>query len=205
MAKLRTLTVAASFAASLLGFAQSAQATIIFTPGNHPQPGEMNILFGAAETGSTITGQAGGIDVQFASLTAQTLHQNAAGQAQITNNAGGILTSIAITVPGHTFQDFILNLQGLSGNASVSVTDNLSNVASFTLAAGPGGGANFLTITTAPGELITDISISAANGFDNFKQPRISGISGGSVPEPASLALLGSALLGYRLFRRQKA
>src|SRR5215469_8187296 len=109
---IRTLATAALFAGSVLGASQGAQATIIFTPGNHPQPNESNILFGASETGTTITGGADGIDVQFSSLTGQTLEQKAKGQADIFNVTGGLLTSIEVTVPGHTFGDFILNLQG---------------------------------------------------------------------------------------------
>lgn len=201
------LTVAGALAASLLG-APSAQATIIFTPGNHPQqPGEVNILFGAPETGLTINGEVGhtGIGVQFTSLTGETLRQTAQGQAFIENDAGGFLTSMGITVPGHTFEDFIFNLQGLNGQASIDVRDNLGNISFFDLVAGPGNGSNFLTITTAAGELIDAVFVNAEDGFDSFKQPRISGVSGVSIPEPSGLALLGSAIIGFGLLRRRKA
>src|SRR4051812_6028102 len=114
-----TMAIAGAFAASLLGFAASAQATIIFDEGNHPQPGETNILFSGPETGTTINGEVGhtGVGVQFSST--EVLNQKAQGQASITNNAGGNsqLTNINVTVPGHLFGDFILNLQGLDGTA----------------------------------------------------------------------------------------
>src|SRR3954447_26179223 len=140
------LAIAGAFAASLLAAAPSANATIVFNEGNHPQPGETNILFGAPETGGTITGEVGhtGVGVQFESLTGQTLNQNSQGQASITNNAGGTLNSIGVTVPGSLFGDFILNLQGLNGDATIDVVDNLGNISLFTLTAGPGNGANFL-------------------------------------------------------------
>src|SRR3954467_6653652 len=83
------MAIAGAFAASLLAGAPSARADIIFQEGNHPQLGERNILFGAKETGTTITGQVGlinPVDIKFESLTGETLNQNAKGQADITND-----------------------------------------------------------------------------------------------------------------------
>src|ERR1051325_5489005 len=173
------LAVAGAFAASLLAGVSGAQADIIFTPGNNPQPDEHNIFFAAKDTGGTIFGQVGqpvGPAVQFESLTGETLNQNSKGQAKIENNAGGNLTSIGVSLPGFLFGDFILNLKGLNGDATIDVRDNLGNVATTTLTGGPGNGQNFLTITTANDELIANISVNAADGFEHFQQPRISGV-----------------------------
>ena len=76
------LAIAGAFAASLFAAAPSARADIIFTEGNHPQPGEQNILFGAKETGTTIAGEVdhAGIGVDFTSLTGETLNQNSSGK-----------------------------------------------------------------------------------------------------------------------------
>jgi hypothetical protein len=53
MRKLSCLSLAGLLTA---GIGWAAQATVIFTPGNNPQPGEENVLFGSQQTGIIITG-----------------------------------------------------------------------------------------------------------------------------------------------------
>jgi len=220
--KMRKFALGLAIAGPLLLMASSGRADIVFTVGNHPQADETNILFGAGETGTTIDGFVGAsnVAVQFKTLTGETLYQNAQGQADIKNNAnpGQIpLTSMDISVPGFTFQDFILNLQTGTGTAHVVATDNNAQQFNYDL----GNGQNFLTLTTINGESITDIQITGTDstfGFIEFKQPRISGVASPGcppgqtlvngvcttldVPEPASLAILGGALLGLGVARR---
>jgi hypothetical protein len=203
--------------AATLGFGlcvASASANIVFELGNHPQDDENNILFAAAEQGTTITGEVdhSGVAVEFTSLCGETLNQHAGGQASIDNAAGGSseLTCMFVEVPGYTFGDFILNLQNGHGDATVTVT---TSGATFTYALG--NGQNFLTITTTGGDTISsvDVTMSAGGGFDVFKQPRISQVCNietqscvpvEQVPEPQTLVLLGLALLSLVLVRRQR-
>src|SRR3954465_12414246 len=88
-----------------LALAPAAHATIVFTPGNNPQPGEENIL-NLTLAGNTVTGETNQTHkiVQFTSSTDQLVVQGSHIEAQ-----DGLLNQLAITVPsGLSFLDFIL-------------------------------------------------------------------------------------------------
>src|SRR5438034_1915259 len=121
--KIKAFAVAAMLVSGF--WVSPASAGIIFTLGNHPQSDEANILFGAKQTGLTITGEVDhtGIGAIFSTLTGETLLQNAKGQADISNDAGKKvdLTSMDFKIEaGFGFTDFIMNL--LSGHGTATVT-----------------------------------------------------------------------------------
>lgn len=197
----------ASFGSALGLWSLSASADIIFLLGNNPQPNEDNILFSAPESGHTITGfTQAGIGVEFSST--QNLCQFAKGQADIEACDGSQLTNIGIIAPGYTFGDFILDLNFGSGTAMVTVVDDVLAVFNYQL----GPGQNFLTILAVNNESISSISVklSPGGGFNDVKQPRISGpytptiIPPQSLPEPGSIALLGIGLLALAARRRAR-
>lgn len=209
--RMTTFVGVAVLAASISG---AAHATVIFTPGNNPQPGEENILFATQQTGTTITGvtNQSNTSVQFTST--QTVSTGGIGQAflQAVAPETTITGAITFSIPGRSFTDFIFNpaVTGPNATGGPATVTAIANDGSFTDPITLGNGNNFLTITTSGGESLTSVTISPAAGsnYGQYQQPRVSGISGvtppPALPEPASLVLLGSALAGLGLFARQR-
>jgi len=181
----------------------SAYADAVFTTGDHHQPNEQNILFILDQTGPTIDGETNQSHtlVQYSSTT-DTL-TGTGGQADV-DAADGFVNNIKMTVPGHTFLDAIINPFEPQAAGDLVVTV-VTNTGPFTFTYGHTNGENFLTITTTGGEVIDSVTIDSASGFNDLRQPRISGISGVTVvPEPSSMLLLGSGFLGLAFTLRRK-
>jgi hypothetical protein len=177
---------------------------ITFTLGNHPQPGEENVLLNNGTTGTTVFGVTNITHTTETFTSSQTLNEPSSGQARIeaisaTGSHIG-LTNITISLAGHTFTDLIFNpsITGTvgvpGGTLNVSVTDIHGNVFPFSYTLGNGN--NFLTIVATGGDRLVSASLqySLSAGFTDLRQIRLSGIA--TVPEPGAELLLGLGTLG---------
>lgn len=229
------MTLLAVAAAWMLMAGTPARADISFLLGNNPQPAEENIFFGQpSQVGPVVLGftkQLTNVEVAFATVTNQTLLGDG-GQAKLnavispTDLTLVPMTSVQVSIPNGSFGDLIINpevtsLGAVGGSATVTVTALLNGapetIAPFTYTLANGN--NFLTILSVAGtnETITSVTVTATTGFTGFdftdlKQPRISGVQGGTpiptpIPEPSTLAIAGLGalgFLGYGLRRRLK-
>ena len=218
----RTLVWAAVAALSV---PMTAQADVTFTNMNTGGIGETNILFNAGDTGSPIFGEIDhtGVNVAFSSLTGQTLVSTSNGQADLQANPdpGTTLTTSMdmLAQAGTAWGDVIINMDDAGnpcgggsntcGTAHITAFDNLGNRFEDDVLS---NGNNFVTAQTVAGsnEFITEIEVIQEPGTSNpnfgwtdFKQPRVSDactLNGSCtlipVPEPGSLALLVTGLLG---------
>lgn len=187
----------------------NAYASVVFTLGNDPnQPGEENVLFTSDQTAAMVTGvtNQSGATVDFSSTT-DILTVTASGQAMVGASDGAVNNITIALANGATYQDLIINpfLGGsvAAGPATVTVVAS-DGTFTFDYPGGLGNGENFLTITTSGGESIISTTIDASTGFDNLKQPRISGVAAATVPEPGSLLTLAGGVLALGLIKLRK-
>lgn len=198
-----SLTTATQARADLFSFTNSGQFTTFLNANDLSQE---NVLAVGTDTGLIVQGttQQTRTLVNISSSTNLTL-EDSNGAAQVSATSVASFSDFLIYLDNMTFTSLLFNIDNLQGsNGSITLTTReVGTSVVKTDVVAIGNGANFFGIAAINGQEIISVGDLTIGGvqIDSLQQIRIGGIQGDvpdvtAVPEPTSMFLLGSGLLG---------
>jgi len=176
------------------------------------------MVFLDAATLATITGHVGSqTDSRLVNFSSTTDVLDAAnGFATIKSATDDYINNITITAPGYWFEDLIFSVNlapNANDNLTITAMDSSGGTDSFAGWTALGdwvNGENRILVLSTSGDLMKSVTIDSVfgieslGGLDQLKQTEISGLTSTTVPEPTTMLLLGSGLLGLAGYGRKK-